>query len=98
MAIVFWAFAYLAVINLLAFIVFGWDKKKARNDEQRISESALLNFAFFGGSIGSKIAQKRFRHKTRKQPFALQLNAIIALQVIVICAVIFWRWRRWIDL
>lgn len=90
MTIAFWIASYAAVINLAAFMAFGWDKRQAVRDSQRISESALLKIAFFGGSIGAKCAQARFRHKTRKQPFARQLNLIVALQVAVIFGLAFW--------
>lgn len=85
-----WIASYVAAINLAAFLAFGWDKRQARRDSQRISESALLNIALFGGSIGAKIAQSRFRHKTHKQPFARQLNLIVVLQVAIISGAVFW--------
>jgi len=81
---------YLAVINLMTFAAFGWDKRQARRDGQRISESSLLSLSFFGGSPAAKFAQKRFRHKTRKQPFGMQLNAIIAIQVAGLSAGLVW--------
>jgi uncharacterized membrane protein YsdA (DUF1294 family) len=36
----------------------------------------LLALALFGGSPGALWARRRFRHKTRKQPFATQLDLI----------------------
>ncbi|NNL17280.1 MAG: DUF1294 domain-containing protein, partial [Boseongicola sp.] len=65
-------------------------KRKARDDGQRISESNLLSLAFFGGSPAAKFAQRRFRHKTRKQPFALQLNIVVGLQIASIFAATGW--------
>ena len=85
-----WIASYASVINLAALIAFGWDKRQARRDNQRISESALLQIAFFGGSIGAKFAQARFRHKTRKQPFARKLNLIVVLHVAIISGAVFW--------
>jgi len=87
---VFWGAAYFAAINLITFFAFGWDKSQARKDGQRISESALLNLSFFGGSVGAKIAQRRFWHKTGKQPFAFQLNVIVGVQAVAICVATVW--------
>ena len=82
--------AYLVAINFAVFAAFGWDKRQARLDNQRISESALLNLAFFGGSFGAKIAQRKFRHKTWKQPFGRQLNAIVAFHILAVCGGFGW--------
>ncbi|MBQ7568637.1 DUF1294 domain-containing protein, partial [bacterium] len=43
---------YLAVINLTALAVYGWDKLCAKAQRRRISEAALLTLAAVGGSIG----------------------------------------------
>ena len=85
-----WIATYAAVINLAAFMAFGWDKRQAVRYSQRISEGALLKIAFFGGSIGAKLAQSRFRHKTRKQPFARKLNLIVVLQIAIISGAVLW--------
>jgi len=57
----------------------------------------LLRLALFGGSLGAKIAQRYFRHKTYKQPFGRQLNAILLLQVIVVAPLLFPQNRVAID-
>jgi uncharacterized membrane protein YsdA (DUF1294 family) len=40
--------------------------------------------AFFGGSPGALWARRRFRHKTRKQPFSNELQTIAILHVAVV--------------
>ncbi len=69
----------LIVMNVAAFVSFAIDKRRAERGEWRIAESTLLQIAFFGGSIGACWARSRFRHKTRKQPFATQLDLIAML-------------------
>ncbi len=82
---------YLALINLATLGAFSWDKAQARRDGRRISENALLNLSFVGGSPAAKYAQRRFRHKTRKRPFTTQLNAIVVFHVVAgIAAIVFW--------
>jgi uncharacterized membrane protein YsdA (DUF1294 family) len=72
--------AYLLAVNLAAFLAMSWDKEMARRGERRIPESTLLTLAAIGGSVGAVAAQQTFRHKTRKQPFAGWLLAIVATQ------------------
>jgi len=73
---------YLLAINLAAFAAMGWDKSSAARGVERIPERTLLTLAAAGGSLGAIAAQQVFRHKTRKQPFATWLLAIVALQML----------------
>ena len=77
------ASAFIAM-NLLAFAQFGIDKARAVRGDWRIAESTLLMTAFFGGYLGAKAGQARFRHKTRKQPFAKHLNHVGLAGMVVI--------------
>jgi len=58
---------YVAV-NLVALIMYGYDKMKARKGERRISEKALLSIALLG-PFGAMDGMRWFRHKTRKLKF-----------------------------
>ena len=42
---------YLLAINVVAFIMYGIDKYKAKKAKWRISEATLLLLAVLGGSI-----------------------------------------------
>ena len=66
----------LAAINLMTVLAFAHDKARAASGGWRVRESTLLALALFGGSPGALWARRRFRHKTRKQPFATQLDLI----------------------
>lgn len=85
------AAAYLLVINLASLVAFGFDKRRATNDGPRLSEAFLLRLALIGGSLGAKYGQRRFRHKTRKQPFATWLNVILGLHAVLLVAALVWR-------
>lgn len=74
---------FLALINLFAFCTYWYDKQAAKGRTRRISESTLLSIALAGGSLGATIACRLFRHKTRKQPFAFQLYAILVVQGVI---------------
>ncbi|USU11008.1 DUF1294 domain-containing protein [Sphingomonadaceae bacterium OTU29THOMA1] len=66
----------LVVINLLTVLTFAHDKARASSGGWRVREWTLLSLAFVGGSPGALWARRRFRHKTRKQPFATYLDLI----------------------
>lgn len=73
-------FAYIIFINVLAFILFGRDKRKAVKHQWRISEACLLSVAALGGSLGAWAGMQFFRHKTRHRKFSLGVPLLILLQ------------------
>ena len=58
-------FAFLAIMSLLAIILYASDKKKAKKGAWRTPEAVLLGYGFFGGAIGALFAMNKFRHKTK---------------------------------
>ena len=83
--VLFIAFIFIVLLNVIAFAAFGIDKYLAVRNYRRISEKTLLRLAFFGGSAGAIAGQKMFRHKTRK--FKKILWGIFLLHITVICGV-----------
>ncbi len=63
--------AYLVLVNLLAFALYGIDKKKAKKKKYRISESTLLWMARIGGGIGCLVGMQLFHHKTNHKRFKI---------------------------
>lgn len=77
---------YLAIINVVTFAAFAWDKHVAAsgNDyERRAPEARLLGLCLIGGSVGGILAMHVFRHKTRKWHFVWGLPAFIVLDIAV---------------
>ena len=74
---------YLIGINLLTFIIFGVDKRKARKRKWRISEETLIWLSIIGGSIGALVGMSFFRHKTQKRKFILGIPAILLVQAVL---------------
>ena len=60
---------YLLGMNLLSFLLYGWDKHLAMRKKRRIPERSLLFLALIGGGPGALLAMLLFRHKTQKQMF-----------------------------
>ena len=73
--------AYLVFVNVIAFLVYGVDKLKARKGHWRISEATLLLLAIVGGSIGAWLGMKAWHHKTMHLKFKYGLPAILLLQL-----------------
>ncbi len=76
--------SYFISLNLLAFILMGIDKWKAKSYGWRIPESTLFTIAIVGGSIGAIIGMQLFRHKTRTRSFVYGMPAILILQLLLL--------------
>ncbi len=74
---------YLTVINLTGFAVMGIDKRKAVRHLWRVRESTLFLIALLGGSVGSILGMRMFRHKTRHWYFVYGMPAILVLQILL---------------
>lgn len=80
---------YVVAVNVVSFLMMGIDKRKAVKRAFRIPESTLFVLAIIGGSIGAIAGMHLFRHKTRHWYFLYGMPVILALQIILILAVIF---------
>ncbi len=72
---------YLVVINVVAFAIYGLDKKRAIHDEWRIPEATLLALAAVGGSVGALFGMQTFHHKTRKPKFKYGVPAMLLVHL-----------------
>lgn len=75
---------YFLVMNIITFLLMGYDKHEAKVDQWRISEKALFLFCLFGGSIGGIFGMYTFRHKTQKWYFKIGFPLILIIQIGVI--------------
>lgn len=73
---------YLLIINVLAFVLYGVDKRRAIQNKYRIRESILLWMARLGGGVGSWLGIKSFRHKTKHTKFMIVVPLWIVIWVI----------------
>jgi uncharacterized membrane protein YsdA (DUF1294 family) len=76
-------YIYILIINIIGFVLMGWDKKKAQRHEYRISERTLWTVAVIGGSIGSYIGMKVYRHKTKHRMFAMGFPFLVIVHSIL---------------
>lgn len=73
---------YIAVMSVIAFLMYGADKMLAVKDMRRISEAVLLLIALVGGSVGALLGMIVFRHKTRHLKFQIGVPAILLCQLV----------------
>ncbi|MCE8001640.1 DUF1294 domain-containing protein [Billgrantia ethanolica] len=78
--------AAYALLSVITFAMYGIDKAAAERGQWRTSEATLLFAGLIGGWPGALIAQRLFRHKTRKQQF----QAMFWCGVVVNCGVLGW--------
>ena len=83
MNILYFVALYLTVINLTGFAVMGIDTRKAVRHLWRVRESTLFLIALLGGSVGSILGMRMFRHKTRHWYFVYGMPAILVLQILL---------------
>ena len=79
---------YAAIINIVGFFSMFIDKRRAKKNQWRIPEKTLFLLAILGGSIGSNIGMRLFRHKTKHWYFVYGMPAILIIQIIIICLLI----------
>lgn len=83
--------AWLILVNLWAFGLMGFDKRRAKSGGRRIRERTLFLSALAGGSLGALLGMRVFRHKTKHWYFVWGIPAILLLQ----CgAGVWWMWPR----
>lgn len=75
---------YLIIVNIAGYVIMGIDKKRAIRGAFRISEASLFMAALIGGSLGSILGMRHFRHKTRHWYFKYGMPAILIMQLLIV--------------
>ncbi|MCR8744867.1 DUF1294 domain-containing protein [Romboutsia lituseburensis] len=83
-----YVFLYILIINFIGFLSMYIDKKRAINNQFRISERTLLLLSILGGSIGSFVGMHKFRHKTKKRKFTVGIPLIFIIESFLIIQII----------
>lgn len=80
--------AVLAVVNLIAFIMYGLDKHYAKAKKWRTPEAHLILVAALYGAVGAFLGMKLFRHKTKHAKFTITVPILLILQIAFAVAVL----------
>ena len=75
---------YYLCMNIIAFILYGLDKKYSREGRWRIPEKTLLGIAMIGGAAGAWIGMQTFRHKTKHLSFRVLVPVVVLVHVGII--------------
>ena len=77
--------AVFILINVVTFLLYAMDKRKAIKNKWRISERVLIFFTLALGGFGALLAIWFLRHKTKKKKFkiALVIGVLVALIPVV---------------
>lgn len=75
---------YLAMINLIGFLMMWSDKKRAKWGKWRIPEQTLFIVTALGGGIGTIAGMYTFRHKTKKLKFTVGLPVLVILEIVAV--------------
>lgn len=78
---------WIALLSLVTFVVYGYDKRQAKRGGQRVPEKRLHILALAGGFLGAYLGQQYFRHKTQKPVFAIVIGLALILHLALWVAV-----------
>jgi len=84
----------LLIINIIAFLLFGIDKRKAVRHRYRIPEWVLMLSAFAGGSIGALAGMLLFHHKTKHAKFFIGVPLFLILHLVLVL----YYWQLFLEL
>lgn len=73
-----------ALLSVLTFIVYWWDKRQALARRWRTQESTLQLLALLGGWPGALLAQAYLRHKSQKRPFLVMFWFAVVVNLIAL--------------
>ncbi|WP_165210632.1 DUF1294 domain-containing protein [Streptococcus tangpeifui] len=82
----------LILWNLIAFVVYGLDKRRAIKGAWRISEKSLILLSLAGAGLGSALASHLFHHKTRKWYFRFSWALGLLIDLLLIYCL--WRFKN----
>lgn len=75
---------YLSGANIIAFVIMGIDKQKARKRQWRIPERTFWSLAIIGGALGVLIGMKSFRHKTKHRSFVIGMPILFVIHIVIL--------------
>ncbi|MBR5712787.1 MAG: DUF1294 domain-containing protein [Lachnospiraceae bacterium] len=74
---------YWIGMSVLAFVLFGVDKSRAKKEKRRIPEKRLIAVTVLGGAIGSGLGMLAFWHKIRKKKFYVTVPVCAVLTLLI---------------
>lgn len=82
----------LMVMSVVTFVVFAWDKRRARRQGWRVSEKTLHTLEWLGGWPGAWLAMRWLRHKSIKTSYRRRFALMVLLHGLCVAGVIYLWW------
>ena len=79
--------AIVGILSLVAFVAYGFDKRRAQASGRRLPEHTLHLLALFGGWPGGLLGQRIFRHKTQKFGFRFVFWLCVTLHLAAVTGI-----------
>ncbi len=76
----YWLIGF-AIANLIAFLVCGFDKQRAKRGGRRVPERVLWLLTICFGAMGMFIGMRLFHHKTQKPAFFIGVPMAFVAQL-----------------
>ena len=73
-------------MNVLSFGLMGADKRRASKGRRRIRERTLWIVSALSGALGGLLGMAVFHHKTRHWRFRVGMPALLAVQAVLLGA------------
>jgi uncharacterized membrane protein YsdA (DUF1294 family) len=87
-------FAVVGILSLVAFVAYGFDKRRAQASGRRVPENTFHLLALFGGWPGGLLGQRIFRHKTQKLGFRVVFWLCVTLHLAAVSGAMYlWQCR-----
>ncbi|OEH91879.1 DUF1294 domain-containing protein [Bacillus solimangrovi] len=80
----------IIAINFYAYLMVYLDKQYAKQAKRRIPEKKIWRLSLFGGAMGSYVAMKKHRHKTKHQSFMIGMPIIIVFHILIVSVLIYY--------
>lgn len=84
-----WVGILILLLNGVAFVLMGYDKRMALQGFFRIPEKLFFGLALMGGAAGIYMGMKTFRHKTKKLVFFFGIPSLMAVHIATSIYIIF---------
>ncbi len=84
-----WFVGFYMLMSALGFSLYGLDKRASTRGGWRTSEARLHLVELLGGWPGALLAQRVFRHKTRKTSFQVMFYLAVAVNLVALGCLIF---------
>lgn len=86
--------AWIVLASVITSVMYIWDKRRAQNDQRRVSERALLVWSAVGGWPGAMITGAKIRHKTQKVSYRIKFAICVLVNVALVVSICYFKYFR----